>query len=359
MSQLQPIPELRFRYSLFPLALFYWGVLFWRNLFYRIGFFVTRSLPCTVISVGNLTAGGTGKTPAVIYLARLLKSRGLRPAILSRGYGRRTSGPQLVTDGEAPPLDWSRYGDEPTLMAGALQGIPIAVDENRYRGGMFLCQRFKPQVILLDDAFQHRGLERDLDIVLINSQDDRAIHKLLPYGLLREPWYHLRRADLIFFTKANLKSPSHFLRSRARLSKVPHFLSTIEAGQELPGLKGDTLTLPEAKGKAVLALSAVGDPLGFQRTLEGIGLEVADHLAFHDHHVYTPSDLEDLRNRFQRHRAALVITTEKDLIKLRSLPRVDFPVYALPIRFVPQPAGERAVLDHLDLVISGTHPSRT
>ena len=161
------------------MALLYWGITFWRNLFYSAGFFVTRKLPAKVISVGNITSGGTGKTPAVIYLAKMLLSQGHRVSILSRGYGRKTAGTQLVTDGKTPVTDWRNFGDEPTLMANALTGVPIVVDNNRHRGGMVLVDRFNPDIIIMDDAFQHRAIERDIDIVLINSQDSRATHKLL------------------------------------------------------------------------------------------------------------------------------------------------------------------------------------
>jgi len=129
-------------------------------------------------------------------------------AVLSRGYGRKTAGTQLVTDGNTPVLDWRNFGDEPTLISKALSGVPVVVDEKRHRGGMFLVDRFNPDVIIMDDAFQHRAIERDVDIVLINSQDQRSDHKLLPYGFLREPWIHLKRAHAIIFTKTNLMKPA-------------------------------------------------------------------------------------------------------------------------------------------------------
>ena len=116
------------KYLLFPLALFYWGIVYWRNLFYSVGFFISKKLPTKVISVGNITTGGTGKTPAVIFLTKTLSEKGIRCAILSRGYGRKTAGTQLVTDGRAPVEDWRNFGDEPSLMAKSLPGIPIVVD---------------------------------------------------------------------------------------------------------------------------------------------------------------------------------------------------------------------------------------
>jgi len=175
----------RLRYALFPLAMLYWGIVFWRNVFYTFGFFISRKLPTKVISIGNITAGGTGKTPAVIYLAKLFLKNGIKVGVLSRGYGRKTAGTQLVTGGETPVDDWRNFGDEPTLIAQKLPEVPVVVDSNRYRGGMFLIKSFGPDIIIIDDGFQHRAIERDIDIVLINSQDTRAEHKLLPYGFLR------------------------------------------------------------------------------------------------------------------------------------------------------------------------------
>jgi tetraacyldisaccharide 4'-kinase len=337
--------EARYRYLLFPLALFYWGVIFWRNLFYTVGFFVSHKLPCTVVSVGNLTVGGTGKTPAVIYLARLLMQYGHKVAVLSRGYGRSTVGTVLVSDGQKIINDnWVDVGDEPALMTAALPGVPIVVDENRYRGGQFIVQKFNPHIILLDDAFQHRSLERDVDLVLINSQDNKYAHKLIPYGILREPWFHLRRADLLLFTKANLKKPSPFLLSKARQTRVPYYYSTLVVGETLPGINNSNLNISTLSGRTIIAVSAVGDPRGFERSLKSTGAQIAKHLVFPDHHRYTATDLRQLKNILKRTKAQWIVTTEKDLVKFKAFPNVDLPLYALPVKFKVNPKGERALL---------------
>ena len=337
--------EARFRYLLFPLALFYWGVIFWRNLFYTVGFFVSHKLPCTVVSVGNLTVGGTGKTPAVVYLARLLMQHGRRVAVLSRGYGRYTVGTVLVSDGQKIINDnWVDVGDEPALMTAALPGVPIVVDENRYRGGQFIVQKFNPHIILLDDAFQHRSLERDVDLVLINSQDSKYAHKLIPYGILREPWFHLRRADLILFTKTNLKKPSPFLLSKARQTRVPYYYSTLEVGETLAGIDNSNVKISTLAGKTAIAVSAVGDPRGFERSLKSAGVHIVKHMVFPDHHCYTAADIRQLKTILKRTKAEWILTTEKDLVKFKALPRVDLPLYALPVQFKVNPQGERALL---------------
>ena len=291
--QLEP----KVRYGLFPLALLYWGITFWRNLFYSTGFFVTRKLPARVISVGNITSGGTGKTPAVIYLAKMLLSKGHRVSILSRGYGRKTAGTQVVTDGKTPVTDWRNFGDEPTLMANALTGVPIVVDSNRHRGGMVLVDRFNPDIIIMDDAFQHRSIERDIDIVLINSQDSRATHKLLPYGMLREPWMSLKRADVIIFTKYNLKKPAPFLSSLARRINRPRLRSRYSI-RTPKHIKDSNKTMkPEAR---MMAVAAIGDPEGFTRTIEQAGISIVEKMFFMDHYHYTQEDIDQIRGQMKK-----------------------------------------------------------
>jgi tetraacyldisaccharide 4'-kinase len=339
-----PLPNGGQRYLLFPLALFYWGVIFWRNLFYQIGFFVTRRLPCRVISVGNLTTGGTGKTPLVMALARLLQQEGQSVAVLSRGYGRRTSGTVLVTDGTSRPERWETVGDEPYLMAHSLRGVPIVVDENRYRGGSYLVRHFAPDVIILDDAFQHRAIDRDVDVVLINSGDRRRDHKLLPYGLLREPWIHLRRADLVFLTKTNLHKPAPFLKSRLNRLPIPWYPCSVRVGTTVRGLHTVTRPVTELQGKPVLTVSAVGDPDGFERTVALTGANRVGQIVFPDHHHYTPADLRRLKRTLKQTGAEWILTTEKDLVKLEGL-GTDLPIYALPIETALSPAGRRALLN--------------
>ena len=336
----QPI-EPKFRYALFPLALLYWGILFWRNLFYSMGFFVSRKLPTKVISVGNITSGGTGKTPAVIYLAKTLLSQGHRVAILTRGYGRKTAGTQLVTDGASPVTDWRNFGDEPTLMANKLSGVPIVVDGNRHRGGMYLVDLFNPDIIIMDDAFQHRAIERDVDIVLINSQDNRATHKLLPYGMLREPWTSLKRADIIIFTKSNLKKPRPFLRSLARRTKQPRLRSHYSIGQPKNIINGNRGLKPNSR---VIAVAAIGDPDGFIRTLKQAAIPTVDKIFFVDHYNYTQKDVDLILIQMKKSKADVIITTEKDAIKLCALNIGDLNIYSLGIKFGLRPNAEKILL---------------
>jgi len=307
-----------------------------------MGFFVTRKLPVKVISVGNITSGGTGKTPAVIYLAKMLLSQGHRVSILSRGYGRKTAGTQVVTDGKTPVTDWRNFGDEPTLMANALNGVPIAVDSNRHRGGMVLVDRFNPDIIIMDDAFQHRSIERDIDIVLINSQDSRATHKLLPYGMLREPWMSLKRADVIIFTKYNLKKPAPFLSSLARRINRPRLRSRYSI-RTPKHIKDSNKTMkPEAR---MMAVAAIGDPEGFTRTIEQAGISIVEKMFFMDHYHYTQEDIDQIRGQMKKSNIDAVITTEKDAIKLRGLNLDGINIFSLGIEFALHPKAEQSLLN--------------
>ena len=313
-------------FILFPLALFYWGLIYWRNLFYNFGFFVTRSLPCPVISIGNISIGGTGKTPMVEYVSRYLQSKGMYVGIISRGYGRKTTGSVIVTDGITKPTSWEDVGDEPFMLANKLQDIPVVVDENRYRGGQFICNEYKPDVILMDDAFQHRRVFRDVDIVLINSNHRRP--KLLPYGLLREPLRNIKRADAVIFTKANLTPPDETLVNS--VSKYCSFTmeSDLMPSTQVIGLDGSTKTVSDFNGP-VVAVSGVGDPDSFEVIMEEAGLDYVHHFRHDDHADYSTMDLEVIREVFLAAEAQAIITTEKDLAKLEDLK--DLPVYALPV----------------------------
>ena len=263
-------------------------------------------------------------------------------AVLSRGYGRKTAGTQLVTDGNTPALDWRNFGDEPTLISKALSGVPVVVDEKRHRGGMFLVDRFNPDVIIMDDAFQHRAIERDVDIVLINSQDQRSDHKLLPYGFLREPWIHLKRAHAIIFTKTNLMKPAPFLRSMARNSNVPRFRSVLLCGP-LVSPEGEYKDI--LKENSVLALSAVGDHGGFMRTLNSAGLNVVEELVFKDHHDYTQDDVELTQKHLLKSGAEYVVTTEKDMVKLYQLDLSRIEIYSIGIEFKLDKKAENRLLE--------------
>ena len=332
-------------YLLFPLAMFYWGLVYWRNLFYKYGFFITNRLRCHVISVGNITVGGTGKTPTVLFLARYLQNRGKKVGVLSRGYGRSTKGTLLVSDGAGPKTSWEESGDEPYLISKKLEKVPVVVDENRFRGGVFLMQQFNPDIILLDDGFQHRGLERDFDLVLVNSGDTISDHKLLPYGFLREPWINISRGHAVILTKTNLKKPRPFLRRKIQESKLPVLHSTFE-----PSISSLSPETPKnMKKRKVFIVSAIGNAAGFSKTVEKMGCTIVGEKIFPDHFNYSQSNwknVEALSNG-----ADYIITTEKDWVKIESF-SISKPIIVIEInvKILPQD-----ILEKLLKVYCGIH----
>ena len=340
MPQFDPQSIKKYRMFLWPLGFFYWLLIFWRNFFYNLGFFISRKLPCKVISIGNLSVGGTGKTPFVLFLANSLKARGLNVAVLSRGYKRKSTGTHVVSDGNTLKSDLNNSGDEPFMLANKLQDIPVVVDENRYRGGQFICNEYNPDVIIMDDAFQHRRVFRDVDIVLINSNHRRP--KLLPYGLLREPLRNIKRADAVIFTKANLTPPDEKL-----VNAVSNYCSFTMESDLIPntqviGLDGSTKPVSDFNGP-VVAVSGVGDPDSFEVIMEEAGLDYVHHFRHDDHAEYSAMDLEVLREVFLSAEAQALITTEKDLVKLESLN--DLPLFALPVNVSLKAEGEKWLLD--------------
>ena len=331
---------------LFPLALFYRAMIFWRNWFYNIGFFVSQKLSCKIISIGNISVGGTGKTPAVIFLARLLESRGKRTAVLTRGYGRKSKGTVLVSDGKGNFASVSDAGDEPVFMANKINQIPIVADENRVRGGTYLIENFNPDIIILDDGFQHRAIERDLDIVLINSQSKNSDSNLLPYGLLREPKSQLKRADIIFLTKTNLGETVSPLTHNTDLEM---FKSIMVPEKTISDTAGNDNPLESLSGKNVFALSGIGDPGSFHSVIANTGAKIVGEEIKPDHYQYLEDDLIIIQQQASALSAECIVTTEKDLVKIKKFEVGEIPIFAVGIAFQPQGTGLKKLLQILEL----------
>ena len=326
-------------YILFPLALFYWGIVYWRNLFYNFNFFISHKVNSQVISVGNITLGGTGKTPAVIFLASLLTKVGKKVAILSRGYGRRTKGLLLVSRGDGLRCEWEDCGDEPYMISEKLPNLPIVVDENRYRGSLYLENNFDLDIIILDDGFQHRSLHRDLDIVLIDGEDNLNDHKLLPYGILREPWNNIKRANAIMVTK---KKPGPLLKRRIEEISLPSIETRFS-----PVLRySDKNTkVKEVKDKYVYLVSGLGNPKFFRKTVEHMGFKICGITEFKDHYNYKEDDILRLQTLAKESGASSVLTTEKDWLKIKKLsPQVVFGIVDIKMKVMD----EDLLLDLID-----------
>jgi tetraacyldisaccharide 4'-kinase len=319
---------------LFPVFLFsllYGGVVRARLLFYSFGLLKSKHISCPVVSVGNITLGGTGKTPLVMTLARGLLERGILTAILSRGYRREKTSGTIVTDGKSLFLTPEESGDEPNLMARNLKGIPVLVGRNRFISGQIALQRFGVRGLLLDDGYQHLQLHRDLDILLIDSETGFGNLHLFPRGILREPLSHLRRADLFLLTKARQSEADEALEARLRqlYPSTPIFHSHYEP-LALIGPKGEWEDLESLKGKKVLAFSGVANPDYFSYLLRKFGIEIVKEMIFPDHHLYSAKDMAVIEEKSRG--MDRVVTTEKDMLKLGNLDSADPPLRALRIK---------------------------
>ena len=317
------------RMLLFPLYLLslpYGGAVRARSLFYSLGLLKTRTLPCPVISIGNITVGGTGKTPLVMALAKGLMERGISVAILSRGYrGKRISEP-VVSDGKTIFLSPEESGDEPFLMAKTCRGIPVLVGKDRFTNGRIALQRFGVKGLLLDDGYQHLPLHRNINILLIDSHIGFGDHTLLPRGILREPLSHLCRADVFLLTK--VENPQTVQPLEKKIHEIHPSSQVFHSHYEpvsLVGPKDEEEKLDSLKGRKIIALSGVANPVYFSSILRKCGAEIIKEVIFPDHHPYTPEDLSSIEEKSKR--ADCIVTTEKDMVKLK---RLD--IHRLPVR---------------------------
>jgi len=312
----------------------YRGLLAGREWLYARGVLHSNALDCPVISIGNLTVGGTGKTPAVELAVRTLTDLGYRPAVVSRGYGRRGGGVQIVADAASIRLDAEEAGDEPFLLARRLPGVPVVVGANRYEAGLAACARFGVTAIVLDDGFQHRTLRKDLEIVMARAGQPWGNGRLLPGGPLREPLTGLERAHLIVATGARRPADAgEVSATAARLAPAVPVLTAMHVPTECFESSGMNFVALEALGGArLLAFAGIGSPAGFRRTLGEAGATVVEFQEFSDHHWYTREDLARLARRAAEVHADGFVTTEKDWVRLRSLPPLRHPVYVLSVR---------------------------
>ncbi len=304
---------------------------------YYLGYRVDRSLKTSrrrrlyarTVSVGNITLGGAGKTPLVISLVTEAVKRGLRSCILTRGYRGRAKDSALVSIGNGPLIRWEAAGDEPYYMATRLKGVWIVKDRNRYRGSLVAGGM---DIFILDDGYQHWQLERDMDILVIDANRPFGNNRLLPLGRLREPLDAMERADIILINhsrekRADLESDIRRYNTSARIFYSYYHPS----GLVTPG--GQSLSLARVEGKKVLAFSGIGSPENFLKTLRGIGLGIAGHVPFRDHHLYSGEDFDMILRRADRAGAEVILTTEKDLVKIRkhAESRDCPPLYALRV----------------------------
>ncbi len=284
-----------------------------REQLYHRGWIRPGRLERPVISVGNLTVGGTGKTPVVIFIAEWLLKNELRPAILTRGYGRSTQVPLVIEPGAPRAVDPRHVGDEPALMARKLPTVPILVSRDRCRAGREAEKRFGVDVHILDDGFQHWRLARDLDLVLLDSTQALAEEALVPAGRLREPLAALRRADALMLTRAELANPqANEMLVRAVNPRPPVFHSTTELTHLVDMRTGEFHAPCRFQNKPVMVFAGLGNPQGFFQAVRRWGFNVVGEKAFADHHRYSPGELMEMARQARARGAEACLTTEKD-----------------------------------------------
>ncbi len=277
-----------------------------------------RRLPVYVISVGNLVAGGTGKTPFTLWLATQLQSLGHRVAILSRGYGRKGNAILQAPAAGEISSQAIEYGDEPVLMARKLNRIPVWVGRIRWQAGMRAIGKNQPEIIILDDGFQHLSLYRDLDFVLLDARNPFGNGHLLPLGPLREPVHHLQRADAIILTRTD--DAEKVKQTQAIISKrfaaKPIFCCRHHLTRFRFGLTGIGIPLQNIKNARSVAFAGIARPDSFFSSLRELGIDPAEQFPFPDHHRYQSEDLLLLLHSLSRNNAQVLITTQKDAVRL-------------------------------------------
>jgi tetraacyldisaccharide 4'-kinase len=316
------------------LSVGYRAALALREAAYRLRILRTGRLPVAVVSVGNVTLGGSGKTPLAELAARTLRELGAQPAVVSRGYGRATRGVHVVADRERIWLDARAAGDEPRMMAERLPGVPVVVGENRLAAARVAVEQCGATVVVLDDGLQHRTLAKDLEIVAVNGRAPWGNGRLFPRGMLREPLSALARADLVVVTNPTGPADVEAIAAAVRRhsERAPVLTASYEV-VEANGLdSGRRLTPRELAGRRLLAFAGLGTPQGFADTLAATGIRGAGLIEFPDHHWFAPDDLASLARQSVAVGAEGLITTEKDAARLRGLHLPPVPLWALSVR---------------------------
>ena len=308
-----------------------------------------RNLGCLVVSIGNLTVGGTGKTPVVEKFARSLQDGGRRVAILSRGYKsvkqpflKRLAGkiqgkneidpPRVVSDGKSLLLDSRTAGDEPYMLAANLPDIPVVVDKVRVKRGKHAIAELNCDTLILDDGLQYLRLKHRLDIVLVDRWQPFGTERLLPRGTLREPHRNLKRASYIFITKCNGSSNEELIERIRQYNRTAEIIECEHRPRYLQHIETrDTLPLEELKGKKVGTVSAIAVPESFEEGVKNLGSSVEATCRFMDHHRFTEQEIISFINCCVESDVDMIITTEKDAVRFPRLGRMDVPIYYLRV----------------------------
>ena len=303
---------------------------FLRLSFYKTGILKTKILPVPVISIGNITAGGTGKTPTVIMIAELLKGMGKKVAVLSRGYKGKAEGEiNVVSDGNKIFMNPLQSGDEPYMMATRLKGIPVITGSDRYKTGKYAIEKFGAEVILMDDGYQHVQLNRNLNILLLDSNSLFGNGYLLPRGTLREPPSYINRADMVIFTKSEILNPKSEILN---LKNIPICKCHYESEGFVDINCNKDISLDGVKGKKGFAFCGIASPDSFRNSLKEAGIDIKGFVSFEDHYQFSKGDMDSIIDKAKETGSEVLITTEKDAVRLKEFEPIPFTIWILKIR---------------------------
>ncbi len=320
----------------FPFVILYSLLVRLRNFLFDKGFFKVEKVKAKVISIGNITVGGSGKTPTVIYVTKLLKKNGIATGILSRGYRRKTKGYLLVSDGKEMFHSVADCGDEIYLEAQECK-VPAAVSERRVEGAKKFLRDLPLQAIVLDDAYQHRWIHRDLNILLFDQRfllkTDEQEQNLLPLGRMREPFDSIKRADLVIINRKFSEKKPIPAKLQKFFENVPLFHAFYKAIEIVDLKTNESFPIQEFQGQKSLVVSGIARPFSFIKVLEENKIDVQHRLLFPDHKYYTEKEVQKIRMEFYSSNSYSVLTTQKDAVKLSQYSREldDIDIYFLKI----------------------------
>ena len=341
-------------FLLYILSLAYKGLVNLRLMGYELGFSGKERLDCFVISLGNITVGGTGKTPTAQRLAKEIRDMGYRVVILNRGYRAKFYGEVgIVSDGKTLNMNATEAGDEAYMLAKHLPNVPVLIGARRAVTGQYAIEHFGAEVVILDDGYQHWQVIRDLDILLIDAVSVFGNGHILPRGTLRESMSHISRADVCLMTKVDQarEGSCELIRDTVRkYNKSAQIVESIHQPRCLiplaewsTDLAGEGISVATISGKKVMAVSAIGNPASFERTLRDLGAEIISSLRYPDHHDYTVIEMEDILRQADSFAAEMIIVTEKDAVKIPdevARERWDIPIFVISVEVTFQ-AGAR------------------
>ena len=336
------------RSFLYLLSLIYERLVQVRLFLYRKRVLRERALGCLVISIGNLTVGGTGKTPIVEKFARALQKGGRHVAILSRGYksvprpskrsllaklrGDNPDPPRIVSDGKSLLLDSLTAGDEPYMLAHNLKNVAVLVDKDRVKSGLFAIEKMNADTLLLDDGLQYLHLKHRLDIVLVDRQAPFGNEFLLPRGTLREPPRNLRRASYIFITKSTGESNEQLVKRVRRYNRTAEIIECAHKPLHLQNVvTGEIASLEKLHGTFIGSICAIAAPDSFEDGLRKLGARIEIAKRYIDHHRYTEAELQSFISRCIRRDLEMVVTTEKDAVRFPLLIKTEVPIFFLRV----------------------------